>query len=542
MFHQPSPIFQQSSPIFPQPHSVTFASENRSLSNNDTPRSKTTVELRQYQMVPQSNGIQSNDPSQTTASSKSSVTTNSQSLIDSCADSTSTYENERDNGQVFADGKKVDNTDEYQSLSNKDMLPPMRPRETILYLPLSPKSPCCDGVLNISRHQNMRKRPPSYLQLYVKCERSEPFINKDLDIVTWYRNASDSRVTADRTLVVRGTTNLMELICGIVESFGLTSSLDDDACESASNKGNELSLGCYKGVCFVSDIKIMRCKETAKINLTPLPIPGLHYKYVDRSGDDTSNREMKGTHKSSSVLSMDPYGLRRTLVAQLLDKSSLSPKSDDKKEEGTRDRLALVYCAPKRSAHVSLRSTHQGVLPETIYHFQLILEGIVNEDDLPSSFQSQTAIRCVGATGGVLGGSVIDTKEEIDELNRALWKGRDVVGLSTPKANRLEKLEQIIDMLGVPLFDLAGNQTPKEFVVDRCLYNIYSGKLSMEVAQKTQDTVEAIEGTTEWLARRVDALARTLTACEDSYLSMQDDKLDEFDAAVSRLEKKWVFT
>jgi hypothetical protein len=172
----------------------------------------------------------------------------------------------------------------------------------------------------------------------------------------------------------------------------------------------------------------------------------------------------------------------------------------------------------------------------------LILEGIVNEDDLPSSFQSQTAIRCVGATGGVLGGSVIDTKEEIDELNRTLWKGRDVVGLSTPKANRHEKLEQIIDMLGVPLFDLAGNQTPKEFVVDRCLYNIYSGKLSMEVAQKTQDTVEAIEGTTEWLARRVDALAKTLTACEDTFVSFENDKFDEFDAAVSRLEKKWVFT
>jgi hypothetical protein len=149
-------------------------------------------------------------------------------------------ENDRDNRQVFADGRKGDfnsatkgnidtisassssstSPDEYQSLSNKDMLPPMRPRETILYFPRSPKSPCCDGVLNTSRHQNIRKRPPSYLQLYVKCERSEPFINKDLDIVTWYRNASDSRVTAERTLVVRGTTNLMELICGIVESCG----------------------------------------------------------------------------------------------------------------------------------------------------------------------------------------------------------------------------------------------------------------------------------------------------------------------------------
>jgi hypothetical protein len=245
---------------------------------------------------------------------------------------------------------------------------------------------------------------------------------------------------------------------------------------------------------------------------------------------------------------MDPYGLRLTLVAQLLDKpihpysSSLSPKNDNKEEEGARNRLALVYCTPKRRAYVSSRSTHQGVLPETIYHFQIILEGIVAEDDLPSSFQSQTAIRCVGATGGVHGGSVIDTREEIDALNRILWNGRDVVGLPSPTANRHENLEQIIDMLGVPLFDIAGNQTPKEFVVDRCLYNIYSGKLSMEVAQKTQHTVEAIEGTTEWLARRVDALAKTLTACEDSYILFETEKFDEFDAAVSRLEKKWIFT
>ena len=538
------------------------------------------LEPQRYQMGPQSNSpmpqpsfafpfnnnMQNNDPSQKIVSSggcnaSSNIQKSSQSLVGSCTDSISATGNERDNRQVFVDEKKghiksvnrgsIDTISEssssstssvkYQPLTSKDMLPPMKPRETILYFPRTTKSACCDGVLNTSRLHSIQKRPPSYLQLYVKCERSEPFINKDLDIVTWYRNASDSRVTAERTLVVRGTTNMMELICGIVESFGLKSPHNDDVCENANNKGNEYSLDCYKGVCFVSDIKTTKCKETAKINLTPLPIPGLHYKYVDRSDDGNCKRNEKGIHKSSSVLSMDPYGLRRTLVAQLLDKSSLSPKSNNKEEEGTRDRLALVYCAPKRRAHVSLRSTHQGVLPETIYHFQLILEGIVNEDDLPSSFQSQTAIRCVGATGGVLGGSVIDTKEEIDELNRILWKVRDVIGLSTPKANQRENLEQIIDVLGVPLFDLAGNQTPKEFVVDRCLYNIYSGKLSMEVAQKTQDTVEAIEGTAEWLARRVDTLAKTLAACEDSYLAFENDKFDEFDAAVSRLEKKWIF-
>ena len=591
----PTPMTSNTStkvtPILQQSHNVTFSPDDWSSLKNDKPKSLPLFEPAHYQMgsppnsplpqpfsiaSPLNNRMQKNDPPQTIFDSRGRhaspniqrpETISSQSLIGSCTDSSSTSGNKRENGQVFADEKNGDiksitrcdiNTikasssssmpsAEYQSLSNKDMLPPMKPRETILYCPHSPKSECCDGVLNTTRHHRIRKRPPSYLQVYVKCERSEPFINKDLDIVTWYRNASDSRVTAERTLVVRGTANLMELICGIIESFGLTSP-SDDVCESSNGKGNNISSGCYKEVCFVSDIKTTNCKETAKINLTPLPIPGLQYKYVDRSADDNSKRKEKGKRESSSVLAMDPYGLRLTLVAQLLDKPihpyspSLSPNNDNREEEGARNRLALVYCTPKRRACVSSRSTHQGVLPETIYHFQIILEGIVAEDDLPSSFQSQTAIRCVGATGGVLGGSVIDTREEIDALNRMLWKGRDVVGLPSPTANRHENLEQIIDTLGVPLFDIAGNQTPKEFVVDRCLYNIYSGKLSMEVAQKTQHTLEAIEGTTEWLARRVDALAKTLTACEDSYLLFETEKFDEFDAAVSRLEKKWIFT
>ena len=584
----PTPMTSNTStkvtPIIQQSHNVTFLPDDWSSSKNEKPKSLPLFEPTQYQMGPPPNSplpqpfsiasplnnrMQKNDPPQTIFDSggrhaspniQRTVTISSQS-------SNSTSGNERENGQVFADEKNGDiksitrgdvNTikasssssmpsAEYQSLSNKDMLPSMKPRETILYCPNSPKSECCDGVLNTTRHHRIRKRPPSYLQVYVKCERSEPFINKDLDIVTWYRNASDSHVTAERTLVVRGTANLMELICGIVESFGLTSP-NNDVSESSNGGGNDISSGCYKEVCFVSDIKTTNCKETAKINLTPLPIPGLQYKYVDRSDDDNSKKKEKGERESSSVLAMDPYGLRLTLVAQLLDKpihpysSSLSPKNDNKEEEGARNRLALVYCTPKRRAYVSSRSTHQGVLPETIYHFQIILEGIVAEDDLPSSFQSQTAIRCVGATGGVHGGSVIDTREEIDALNRILWNGRDVVGLPSPTANRHENLEQIIDTLGVPLFDIAGNQTPKEFVVDRCLYNIYSGKLSMEVAQKTQHTVEAIEGTTEWLARRVDALAKTLTACEDSYILFETEKFDEFDAAVSRLEKKWIFT
>lgn len=446
---------------------------------------------------------------------------------------------------------------EYQTLSNKDMLPPMKLRESILYYPnhSTKTTTCCDGAPSPRHSSIIRNRPPSYLQLYVKCERSEPFINKDLDIVTWYRNASDSRVTAERTLVVRNTTNMIDLIGGIIESFGLTSPNNTEYDDNGI--GKELSQGCYKSVCFISDVKTREIENTAMINLTPLPIPGLRYKYVDRSseGDTSKRKEDKGEHNSSSlsssssVLAMDPYGLRLTLVAQLLDKSIykypssvLSPKQFSNKDhsEGVRNRLALVFCTPKRRAYISPRSTIQGILPETIYHFQLILEGVVGEDNLPSSFQSQTAIRCVSATGGVLGGSVIDTNDEINELNRKLWKGRDVVGLYTPRANRHENLERIIDLLGVPLFDVVGNQTPKEFVVDRCLYDMYSGKLSMVLAQKTQDTVEAIEGTTEWIARRVDDLAKTITACDDSYGNFERGKFDEFDAAVSRFENKFI--
>jgi hypothetical protein len=52
--------------------------------------------------------------------------------------------------------------------------------------------------------------------------------------------------------------------------------------------------------------------------------------------------------------------------------------------------------------------------------------------------------------------------------------------------------------------------------------------------------VEAIEGTTEWLARRVDDIAKTLTACDDSYGKFERGKFDEFDAAVSRFESKFI--
>ena len=80
----------------------------------------------------------------------------------------------------------------------------------------------------------------------------------------------------------------------------------------------------------------------------------------------------------------------------------------------------------------------------------------------------------------------MDTQDEIDKLNRTMWRRRkgghvqDVIVLATPKAKRNENLERIILPLECTLFDVVGNQTPKEFVVDRCLYNIYSGKLSTE--------------------------------------------------------------
>jgi len=487
---------------------------------------------------------------------------------------------------------------QYQTFSNKDMLPPISSREDILYFP-DPSlnddgtgSPCCGGARSGPRSPRdirLPKRPPEYLQLYVKCERSEPFVNEDSDIENWYMDA-ENQVTADRTLVARGSTDLIEFIGGIVKSFGLSppSPENDDASEVKEDGDNddvekmkdadnssESLLGCYKDICFVSDVKLTTDNETAETHLIPLPVPGLYYKYIGRPGfgggdsvsDGSSKRKKKKKRKEqplskSSVLSTDPAGLRRTLIAQLLDKPVHPCRSDDHchkgKEERVRTRMALVYCTPKRKAFVSSRSTFQGTLPETIYHFQILLEGIVAEEDLPSSFQSQTSLRCVGATGGVLGGSVMDTREEIDDLNRKLWRMRkgddvDVIGLATPNASRDANLEQIIEPLGVPLFDFVGNQTPREFVVDRCMYNIYSGKLSMEVARKTQHAVEAVENTTEWLARRVEEFTRGLAggaaACEDTFLSMvfENEKLEEFDAVVSRFgivgttsQSKWV--
>ena len=61
------------------------------------------------------------------------------------------------------------------------------------------------------------------------------------------------------------------------------------------------TLECYNDVCFVSDIKTTTCRESSETHLTPLPIPGLYYKYIDRpdgslrSSNDTKNKEQNNS-------------------------------------------------------------------------------------------------------------------------------------------------------------------------------------------------------------------------------------------------------
>ncbi|KAL3795267.1 hypothetical protein HJC23_008352 [Cyclotella cryptica] len=433
----------------------------------------------------------------------------------------------------------------YQRLSSKDMLPPIIPREDILYYPMSatqPSSPCCFS--STSPSQRRRRRPPTYLQLYIKCERSEPFVQPDseMDIMTWYRNG-ENHVTADRTLVVRGTTSLFELIRAITFCFGLSDSRYVGPVHQSGGTTELLSsLGCYNSVCFVSDVKTSSCPETSRTQLTPLPIPGFYYKYVPRRlhEDAVAKGTTDSTEKNgSSVLSNDPVGLQRTCIAQLLDTPLFSGTIQRMTHPPAgRTRLALVYCTPKRQAYLSSR-TQRGILPETIYHFQIMLEGIVDEDDLPSSFQTQIPVRCVGGTGGVHGGNVIDTSEEVKELNRHLWGDRDVIGLVSPSADPEKNCEKIIGILGTPLFDPDGHQAYKENVVDRCLYHICSGRLSMTLAEKTQGTVNAVNGTTDWLARQVEQFAKSVSRKANSCLD--DDLLcvgNEYDQKLEALVTK----
>jgi hypothetical protein len=356
--------------------------------------------------------------------------------------------------------------------------------------------------------------------------------------MTWYRNG-ENHVTADRTLVVRGTTSLYELIRAITFCFGL---VDSRYVRSGHQTGGtaELlsSLGCYNGVCFLSDVKTSSCPDTSRTQLTPLPIPGFYYKYVPR-GSTEGSEATDLPEKGSSVLSNDPVGLQRTCVAQLFD-TPLFGEANYKltNPPAGRTRLAFVYCTPKRQAYLSSR-TQRAFLPETIYHFQIMLEGIVDEDDLPSSFQTQIPIRCVGGIGGVHGGNVIDTSEEVNELNRELWGDRDVLGLVSPSADPEKNCEKIIGILGTPLFDPLGHQAYKENVVGRCLYHICSGRLSMTLAEKTQGTVNAVTGTTDWLARQVEQFAKSISRKANS--CMDEDLLcigNEYDQKLEALVTK----
>lgn len=358
-----------------------------------------------------------------------------------------------------------------------------------------------------------------------------------MDIITWYKN-KDNHVTADRTLVVCGTTSLHELVRSILLSFGLLDSESGDGPGLGSGAVEDLSssLGCYKEVCFLSDVKATMCPETSATKLTPLPIPGFYYKYVARGlhGSSTVNdTECNG----STVLSTDPVGLQRTLTAQMLDTPlfSGSKRGKDKPSSQGRTRLALVYCTKKRQAYLSSR-TQRAVLPETIYHFQIVMEGVVEEDDLPSSFQTQIPVRCVSGTGGVQGGNVIDSLHEVNDLNRRLWGNRDVIGLMSPSSDREKNREKIIDKLSTPLFDPVGNQSLKEGVVERCLYQISSGHLSMRIAERTHGTVEACNGTTDWLARQVDTITKSVSKQVNS--CMDDDVLNEYDQKLEALVTK----
>ena len=277
----------------------------------------------------------------------------------------------------------------------------------------------------------------------------------------------------------------------------------------------------------------------------------MYYKYVERitnvgTGDDGR----------SSVLSTDPAGLRRTLVGQVLDRPLFdagggtgTAPAGGRGGGGHRTRLALVLCTPKRSNHPSPR-TPPGTTAETIYHFQILLEGAVDEDALPSSHQGLCPVRVVGGAGGVQGGNMVasspdlDGEEwEVDRLNRLLWGDRPVVGLargpmSPPRGPgpgaKGDDLGRILGVLGEPLFDTLGNRAPSEAVVDRALYNLYSGRLSMEVARTTRDSVEAMADSAEWFAGRIEGLTGCISdsaaRCEDQLLAGLEN--DEFESLV----------
>ena len=66
----------------------------------------------------------------------------------------------------------------------------------------------------------------------------------------------------------------------------------------------------------------------------------------------------------------------------------------------------------------------------------------------------------------------------------------------------------------------------------------------MEMARHTQQTVHVVQGTSDWLTRQVEGLAKTVANGANAVCSLDDELGEEFDAAVSRMmlgrdKSKW---
>jgi hypothetical protein len=142
-------------------------------------------------------------------------------------------------------------------------------------------------------------------------------------------------------------------------------------------------------------------------------------------------------------------------------------------------------------------------------------------------------VRCVSGVGGVTGGNLIDSEHEVKDLNRKLWGERNVVGLVSPSSSREKNREKIIDVLSIPLFDPMGNQSLKEGVVERALYQLSSGQLSMKIAKRTQGTVDTCIGSTDWLARQVGSITKCVS--KKANACMDEDVLNEYDQKLEAL-------
>jgi hypothetical protein len=237
--------------------------------------------------------------------------------------------------------------------------------------------------------------------------------------------------------VVCGTTTFLELIRSILINFGLfdndaTNGIDlkqsgDAATVTIATTDLLSTLGCHKQVCFVSGVNsstVVSPDSSSTEKLTPLPIHGFCYKYIDRGMQQQENNN----GSTATVLSTDPVVLQRTLASQVFDTPLFPPSTkqyNDKPSSRGRTQLALAYCSKKRHPYLSSR-TQRAVLPELIYHSQILLEGI-----------------------GIVS----------KDLNRKLWGERNVVGLVSPSSSREKNQEKIINVPSIPLFDPMPNQS-----------------------------------------------------------------------------------